>query len=137
MSEPNKALVSRFLNALCTGDIAALKPLMTDDIVAVAKGTGLVCGARNYDDIVKAAAAFPLITKTGGLSPRILTMLAEGDGVAVEWEGNATLSNGAQYHNQYAMIFTLRGGKVCGINEYFCTKLADEVLVPLLSGAVG
>lgn len=68
-----------------------------------------------------------------GLSPTIQTVTAEGDRVAVEFEGNATLSNGASYCNQYCRVFTVRDGKIRQVNEYFCTKLADEVLYPLVA----
>lgn len=131
MSEENKAIVTRFLTALSAGDVETMKPMMATDIEAVAMGTGTICGTRRYEDIVKVGAAFPLITESG-LNPRILSLTAEDDRVVVEWEGNATLTNGQQYNNQYAMIFFVRDGKVCKLKEYFCTKLADEVLVPLL-----
>jgi hypothetical protein len=31
------------------------------------------------------------------------------------------------------MVFTLRDGKIKHVNEYFCTKLADEVLYPVVA----
>jgi ketosteroid isomerase-like protein len=133
MIETNKDIVRNFLNALCTGDLATLKPLMTDDIEAVAMGTSAISGSRRHADIENVVSLFPILTQSG-LNPRIISMTAEEDRVAVEWEGNAILSNGAQYNNHYFMIFFLRGGKVCKFREYFCTKLAEEVLAPLLAG---
>lgn len=130
-SEANKALVTKFLTTLCAGDAEGLKPLMADDIVAYAMGSANISGVRRYNDIVAVAAAFSVVTKTG-LNPKITSLTAEGDRVAVEWEGNCTLSNGAQYNNQYVMVFSLSDGKVYQMKEYFCTKLADDVLVPLL-----
>lgn len=131
MSEDNKVIVTRFLRALSAGDVEALKSLMTEDIEAVAMGTGKISGTRRYEDIVKIGAAFPLITESG-LNPSIVSLTAEEDRVVLEWEGHAVLTDGQQYDNQYAMIFVLRDGRVCRMKEYFCTKLADEVLVPLL-----
>jgi len=43
------------------------------------------------------------------------------------------LKNGTPYNNFYNMVFTIRDGKVIGLNEYFCTKMADESLGPLLA----
>ena len=56
--------------------------------------------------------------------------IREGDRVAVEFEGNAVTCEGKPYCNQYCMVFTLRDGKIKQVNEYFCTKLADDVLYP-------
>ena len=136
MSDANKALARDFLEALCAGDVERLKPLMCEDIEAVAMGNAAICGTRRYQDILATMAAFPLLTEDG-LNPRILSMTAEEDRVAVEWAGDARLRNGARYANRYAMVFHVRAGKVRLLNEYFCTKLADEVLAPLLLAAAG
>jgi len=69
------------------------------------------------------------------MQPVIRSVTAEGDRVVVEFEGNATLSNGASYCNQYCMVFTLSDGRIKQVNEYFCTLLADEVLFPLIAAA--
>jgi ketosteroid isomerase-like protein len=58
----------------------------------------------------------------------------EGDRVAVEFEGDATLANGERYCNQYCMVFTFGDGKIKHVNEYYCTILADQKIGPLLSG---
>jgi uncharacterized protein len=133
MNEVNKTVATKFLDALCAGDVERLKPLMNADIEAIAMGTGAISGTRRYDDIVKVASMFPLISKSG-LNPKIVSLTAEDDRVAVEWEGYCTLVNGEQYNNKYTMIFFIRDGKVSKLHEYFCTKLADEKILPLLSG---
>ena len=61
------------------------------------------------------------------------TVTAEGDRVVVEWEGRATLKNGEPYHNQYVMVFTMKDGKIAQLNEYFCSKLAEKALFPLVA----
>ena len=133
MSETNKALVLKFLDRLGAGDIEAMKPMMTADIKAYAMGYSVLSGVRDYATICATAGAFPLVLRNG-LNPKIISVTAEADRVVVEWEGNAELVNGKKYCNQYSMLFTVREGKVSGIKEYFCTKLADETLGPLLAG---
>lgn len=132
MSEANKAIVGKFLTALGSGDVATLKTLSTEDIVAVCPGTAAVCGTRNYEVIMNTAQAFPQITKSGGIKFRILNMIAEGDRVACQVDGFATLLNGKEYNNHYHNLFFLRDGKVCKMVEYLDLKLADEVLGPYL-----
>jgi ketosteroid isomerase-like protein len=65
-----------------------------------------------------------------GLRPTVLSVTAEAERVVVEFEGNAVTCEGKPYCNEYCMVFNLQDGKIKQVNEYFCTKLADEVLYP-------
>lgn len=134
--EANKKIVLEFLEYLGAGNIEAMKPMMTADVKAYAMGNSVLSGMRDYATICATAGAFPLVIKNG-LNPKVLGVTAEDDRVVVEWEGNAELVNGKAYCNQYLMLFTVRDGKVSCIREYFCTKLADETLGPLLAAAAG
>lgn len=67
-----------------------------------------------------------------GMSPTINCVIAEGDRVVVEFEGNGKLINGEDYCNEYCMVFTLSDGRIRQVNEYFCTLLADKKLWPLI-----
>jgi uncharacterized protein len=136
MGEANKAVGLKFIEALGKGDAQAVKTVISDDVVAVAKGTGIGAGTHNYAEIIAVFDMFSQVTKTG-LNPKILSVTAEDDRVVVEWEGNCTLVNGAQYNNQYIHVFFLRDGKIYKLNEYFDTKLTNDVLGPLMGGAAG
>ena len=133
MSEQNKQVVIRFIEAMGRSDAATAATCLTPDATTLAKGFGKFAGVRHYDVIVATIAAFKQLVPTG-LSPTIHTVTAEGDRVVVEFEGNATLINGASYNNQYCMVFTLRDGRIRQVNEYFCTLLADQVLYPMVAG---
>jgi ketosteroid isomerase-like protein len=76
--------------------------------------------------------AFREIVPTG-FRPKFERVVAEGDTVVVEFEGNAVLSNGQPYCNQYVFLFTFADDKIRQVNEYFCTVLADEAILPLLA----
>ena len=136
MSEANKAVALKFIEALGKGDAETVKTVITDDVVAVATGTSIGSGTRNYAEIIAVFGMFGQITKTG-LNPKILSVTAEADRVAVEWEGNCTLVNGTQYNNQYVQVFFLRDGKICKLKEYFDTKLTDAALGPIFAAAQG
>ena len=136
MIEANKAAALKFVTALCADDVAALKTVVTDDVVAILPGTSQIAGTRHYVEIMAVCALFPQISKSG-LGPRVLHMTAEADRVSVEWEGNCTLSNGQQYNNVYHFLLFLRDGKVCKLKEYLDTKMADAILMPALSAAAG
>jgi hypothetical protein len=132
MSEQNKQVVLEFIQAMGRGDPAAAAPCLAADAFTLAKGFGKFAGVRKHDTILATIEAFSKLVP-GGMHPDILSVTAEGDRVAVEFEGNATLCNGESYCNQYCMVFTLRDGKIRQVNEYFCTILADQVLFPLVS----
>jgi ketosteroid isomerase-like protein len=136
MSEANKAIALKFVEALGNGDAEAVRAVLSDDLVAVARGTGVASGSRNYAEIIAVFEMFARITETG-LNPTILSVTAEDDRVIVEWEGNCTLVNGAKYDNQYVHVFFVRDGRIHALRGYYDTLLANEVLGPLMRSTAG
>jgi len=131
-NEQNKKVVLKFIEAMGRGDAEAAAPCITEDCYTLAKGFGKFAGVRTYDIILATIAAFRKLMPEG-MEPTIISTTAEDDRVVVEFEGNGVLSNGRSYCNQYCMVFTMSGGKIKQVNEYFCTLLADEVLFPLVA----
>ncbi len=132
MSEANKQVALDFLQAMSDGDAEGMGRCTTPDAETFTKGFGQVSGWRNRETMLATAAAFRDIVPTG-FRPKIEKVIAEGDCVVLEFEGNAELSNGEPYCNQYAFIFSFRDGKIRQLNEYFCTVLADRAILPLLA----
>jgi len=132
MSESNKQLVLKFIEAMGKGDSATAATCITEDTFTLAKGFGKFAGVRTHDTILATIDAFRKLMP-GGMEPDIHSVTAEGDRVVVEFEGNGTLVNGESYCNQYCMVFSLADDKIKQVNEYFCTILADERLWPLVS----
>jgi ketosteroid isomerase-like protein len=132
MSEQNKKVAIAFIEAMGKGDSAGIDATLGPNAVAVAKGTSKFAGTRDRNRVVSSTGDFKnLVPK--GFNPEFKTVTAEGDRVVVEWEGRATLKNGKPYHNQYVMVFTMKDGKIAQLNEYFCSKLAEEALFPLVA----
>ena len=132
MSEANKRTALEFLTAMSEGDAEAQARCLAPDAVTYTKGFAKVSGRRTREMMLATTAAFKEIVPTG-FRPKIQKVVAEGDSVVIEFEGNAVLSNGKPYCNQYVFIFTFADGKIRQLNEYFCTVLADEVILPLLA----
>ena len=131
MSEANKQIALKFVHAMSEGNADGQAECLTDDAVTNTKGFAGVSGTRNRETMLATVTAFKEIVPTG-FRPKIGRVIAEGDTVLVEFEGNAVLSNGEPYCNQYAFIFTFERGKIKQLDEYFCTVLADKVILPLL-----
>ncbi|WP_373077387.1 nuclear transport factor 2 family protein [Zhongshania sp.] len=132
MQNDNKQIVLNFIDAMGKGDAVAAAPCIAEDTFTLAKGFGNFAGVRTHDTILATIGAFRKLMPAG-MEPDIKTVIADGDKVVVEFVGNGVLFNGESYCNEYCMVFTLRDGRIRQVNEYFCTKLADEVLYPLLS----
>lgn len=133
-TDKNKETVNRFIEAMGSGDSETAATCITKDAYTLAKGFGHFAGVREYDTILATISAFKKLMP-GGMKPEILSLVAEGDKVVAEFEGNGTLVNGEDYSNEYCMVFSLRDGKICQVNEYFCTILADKKLWPLVNDA--
>jgi ketosteroid isomerase-like protein len=132
MSEQNKNTVLKFIKAFSDGDAVTAETCLAPNALTVAKGYGKLSGPRPRNIILATTAAFKETIPTG-LQPNFLTVTAEADRVVVEFEGNAKLANGNDYCNQYCMVFTLENGLIKLVNEYYCTILADERILPMLA----
>lgn len=132
MSEANKAVALKFLYAMSEADSAGQGECLTADAITVTKGFAGVSGTRNRETMMATVDAFKEIVPTG-FRPTVHRVIAEGDTVMVEWEGDAVLSDGVPYCNQYVFIFTFEGGLIKRMDEYFCTVLADSTILPLLA----
>jgi ketosteroid isomerase-like protein len=132
MSEANKQTALKFLNAMSEGDAKGQAECLTQDAFTNTMGFAGVSGRRNRETMLATVDAFREIVPTG-FRPTYHKIVAEGDTVVVEWEGNAVLSNGQPYCNQYVFVFTFENGKIKQLNEYFCTVLADKTILPLLA----
>ena len=128
----NKQIARAFIDALSRGDVDAMAQVITQDIVADAKGTSVVSMKGDHAGVLEAVAGISASTK-GGIAFDIVALTEEDDRVVCEVQGASELVTGQPYNNEYAFVFTLRDGKVCGIREYFDTKLAEETMGPLLA----
>ena len=133
MKQANKDVVRTFLEAFGQGDSETVDSLLAEDCIAVCTGTSIVSRTRDRREIVRTADYFKRTMKDG-VRFEILNMTAEDDRVSVESEGFSELKNGVAYNNQYHFLFFLRDGKICKLKEYMDTKLADEVMRPVITG---
>lgn len=132
MSEANKQTALDFINAMSAGDAEGQARCLTRDAMTQTKGFAGVSGTRDRATMLATVDAFREIVPTG-FRPSFHRVVAEGDTVVVEWEGDAVLSDGTPYGNQYVFIFTFRDGLIRQLDEYFCTALADRTILPLLA----
>ena len=131
MSEANKQVALDFLAAMDAGEAEAMARCVTEDCFVNTQGFAGVSGRRNRETMLATASAFKQIVPTG-FRPKIKRVVADEQTAVLEFEGDAVLSNGELYCNQYVFVFYFENGKIKQLNEYFCTVLADKVMLPLL-----
>lgn len=136
MSEANKAVALQFMEAMSSNRPELADPVVAEDAIAVARNTSKFGGSRSRDMMVGGIELFKQMIPTG-LRFTIGDVTAAGDRVAVEAVGDAVTAEGKPYCNQYCFVFTVKDGKIVHVNEYFCSKLADEVLWPMAEKAGG
>lgn len=126
MSDP-KQTVSDFLATFSRGDVDAVLDAMADDATWWVSG-GLEGMSGTYDKasfgpLLRGATAFYV---EGALRITPTAMIAEGDRVAVEAEGFATMTSGRIYRPHYHFLFEIEDDKVRRVREYMDTMHAWE-----------
>ena len=125
--EANKNTVTRFFDALNAGDTRAIVDAYADDGCVETKGTTLISGVFNKEQIAASAGAiFEVFPK--GLSFEITGMVAEGEKVAVEATSRGEHISGQIYSNEYHFLFEFRDGKLLRLKEYMDTEQVTDVL---------
>jgi ketosteroid isomerase-like protein len=134
MLETNKETARKFLECLGNADGDGLDSLLTEDCYADCTGTSIVSKIRDRDEMIRSCNYFKRTMKNG-IRFDILNVTAEDDRVAIEAEGLSELQNGAAYNNQYHFLFFLRDGKIYKLREYLDTKLAEDVIRPMIESS--
>lgn len=71
----------------------------------------------------------PLFSRFGATYKATLkTVIAEGDVVVAEVDGDVVTKDGQRYNNEYCFVFVFRGDKIAVVTEYGDTDLEERVL---------
>jgi ketosteroid isomerase-like protein len=126
-SESNKAIVTRFFDALNRGDVDAIVDAYAADGCVQTMGNTLISGIFNKQQIAASAwGIFDVFPE--GLAFTPLAMVAEGNKVAVEATSEGKHISGQVYSNEYHFLFEFRDGKLLKLKEYMDTERVTDVL---------
>ena len=127
----NKAFVTSIMEARARRDHAPFIAAMADDFVWRIIGTTAWSGAYVGKADVRERLQKPLHAQFTGPSRITSTrILADGDYVVVECEGDAMTLSGERYANTYCFVMRLEGGQLREMTEYMDTALVERVLRP-------
>ncbi|HEY6131995.1 MAG TPA: nuclear transport factor 2 family protein [Halioglobus sp.] len=126
-TETNKATVTRFFDAMNRGDVDAIVNTYAADGGVQTMGNTLISGFFSRDQINAAAGGiFDVFPE--GLTFTALSMVGEGDKVAVEATSEGKHISGKIYSNEYHFLFEFRAGKLFRLKEYMDTERVTDVL---------
>jgi ketosteroid isomerase-like protein len=127
----NKALVERIMAARARRDPAPFIAAMADDFVWRIIGSTAWSGAYVGKAEVRERLLKPLYAQF--VAPTRITptrILADGDHVVVQCDGDATTVAGERYANTYCFVIRIADGQLRELTEYMDTALVDRVLQP-------
>ena len=128
-ADENKKTVLDAFSAWAGGDGGAFFKLLADDVRWTVIGTTPISGTyTSRSDFLDNAAGVLTEKLAGGIQPRVVGALAEGDRVALQWEGRAEAKSGKPYEQVYCWVMRLAGGKVTEGTAYLDTELVSDIL---------
>jgi uncharacterized protein len=127
----NKALVQNIRAARSRRDPAPFIAAMADDFVWRIIGSTAWSGEYVGKTDVRERLLKPLYEQFTAPSRITATnILADGDHVVVECQGDATTISGERYANTYCFVMRVTDGKLRELTEYMDTALVERVLKP-------
>ncbi|HET7885168.1 MAG TPA: nuclear transport factor 2 family protein [Bradyrhizobium sp.] len=127
----NKTLIQSIMDARSRRDHAPFLAAMADDFVW--RITGSTAWSRSYvgKAEVREQLLKPLYAQLAAPSSITATrILADGDYVVMECQGDATTKSGERYANTYCFVIRMADGQMREMTEYMDTALVNRVLRP-------
>ena len=129
--EANRAIVARFFETYSSGDLEAVLDALDDSASWWVSGRlAGVSGRYSKAEFAPLLLGTKALYQGAGLRITPVSMVAEGDKVAVEAEGFAVLQDGLTYDPHYHFAITLREGRIAEVREYMDTLYSKELFFP-------
>lgn len=131
--QDNIDLLTRYFEAMSSGDWQAVHDLYHDDIVIHMAGTTpasgrLVGKAAVTDDLIAAQVHAALDPETMRFARRWRIMCADDERVVAIMQGGGPTRTGDVYDQTYCEIFRFEGGKLKEMHAFFDTALTERAL---------
>ena len=127
----NKALIQSVMDARARRDHGPFLAAMADDFVW--RITGSTAWSRAYVGKAEIRERLLKPLQAQFTAPSSITatrILADGDYVVMECQGDATTISGERYANTYCFVIRMADGQMREMMEYMDTALVERVLKP-------
>jgi ketosteroid isomerase-like protein len=123
----NKKIVQDMMAAWIRGQGGFLD-LLADDVHWTVIGSTAVSRTFTSKQAFIDGAVKPLGEKiAGAIQPTLRDIIADGDKVALQWDGRAAGKNGTIYHQTYCWVMRIEDGKVKEGTAYLDTELITQL----------
>ena len=127
----NKETIRRIYAALEQGDLAPFGAAVHPDYVWRLAGHASWSKRFAGQAAVRADLLKPLFALFATqYRARAVNLVAEGDFVVAEVQGDVMTKAGGRYNNEYCLVFRFRDGRIIELVEYCDTDLIERVLGP-------
>jgi len=124
----NRKLVEDAFAKWSRGDGSAFFALLADDVHWTVIGSTPVSRTYTSKRAFQEGAVQPLGAKlASAIQPTVRDILADGEKIALQWEGRATAKNGTIYSQTYCWVMRFENGKVCEGTAYLDTELITQI----------
>ncbi|OWQ45868.1 hypothetical protein CDL60_18650 [Roseateles noduli] len=134
-AERNRALVIEAFDAWAKGGNRFFDDLLSPSVRWTIRGSGLTAGTYvGLEDFVsRAVRPFASRLSTPVRPVAVHHVFAQGDDVAVHWDGEAQARDGRPYRNSYVWIFRMKDGRVTEATAFLDLVPYEDVIrrVPL------
>ena len=127
----NRAVITAIMEALSRGDTRPFAAAMAEDFAWHMKGSTPWSGSFTGKAEVRGRLMKSLFGQFATTyTNRASRILADGDFVVVECEGQVTTKAGKAYNNSYCYVIRMAEGQMRELTEYMDTALVERALEP-------
>lgn len=125
----NKKTVQDAFAAWADGDGNSFFRLLADDVRWTVIGTTEISGSftSRQEFLDKAAGKIGAVLARP-LVPNLVSLLADGDLVSIQWEGQSETKSGRPYRQTYSWVVRFEQGRIVEGTAYLDTELLTAVL---------
>lgn len=123
----NKKLIAGAFEAWSRGDGRPFFKLLADDVKWTVIGSTPVSGTYTSKSDFRQTLKSLSDKFAGELKATVRDIIADGDKVAVQWDGHAMGKNGAAYDQTYCWVIRLKDGRVSECIAYLDTEMVNRL----------
>lgn len=125
----NKQTVQDAFAAWAEGDGNAFFRLLADDVRWTVIGTTEISGSfTSRQEFLDKAAGKIVAVLARPLVPTLVSLLADGDLVSIQWEAESQTKSGLPYRQTYSWVVRFEQGRIIEGTAYLDTELLTSVL---------